>query len=105
MSQDKSSNLATIHAKIVDGLGHRKVNIKPHDCKLCGPKSICNVSTSSRNACLLERTMRKGEINSLNDDDTSILLPKEASKHNIIHFDNQKAGGEKSVIKCDTCDV
>ena len=86
MARDKSSNLATIHAKIVDGLGHRKVPIKPPDCNLCVKRSTCNLSTSSRNACLLERTLTKEDINSLGANDTadeapcsSILLPKVAS--------------------------
>ena len=34
MALDKSSNFTTIHAKIVDGLGHRKVPIKPNYCNL-----------------------------------------------------------------------
>ena len=96
-ARDKSSNLATIHARIVDGLGQRKVPIKPHDCLICGQKSTCNLSTSSRNACLLERTLTKKDINSLgeneNDDEancSSILLPAAASNKTIFHFEKSQ---------------
>ena len=78
--------------------------IKPHDCNLCGKKSTCNLSTSSRNACLLERTLSKEELESLdtnkNADEacSTILLPTTASNKKIIHFEkSQRPGRDKSV--------
>ena len=102
MARDKNSNLATIHARIVDGLGSRKVPIKPHDCNLCGKNATCNLSTSSRNACLLEKTLKKSDINEMNENEnddaiatSSILLPSVASKAIINNTDKSKTRGLK----------
>ena len=54
-ARDKSTQLATVHVKIVDGLACRKTKPKPHNCEICGNGSFCNLSTSSRNCCLLEK--------------------------------------------------
>ena len=96
-ARDKGSNLATVHAKIVDGLGSRKVAIKPHDCNLCGKNSTCNLSTSSRNAGLLERTLKKGDIEKMNESESdeaaatsSILLPSVSSSRHFIMNDESK---------------
>ena len=66
-SRNVSSNIATVHVKICEGLSQRKQALKPHSCLICGPKSLCNLATSSRNLCLLERHVKIDLINNIAD--------------------------------------
>ena len=99
-SRDASKNLATVHVKLCEGLSQRKQALKPHDCNICGPKSLCNLATSSRNLCLLERHVKKDYIQELSDKDNSngngknstvILLPDEAG-----FISNKNSGPERN---------
>lgn len=55
-SRDKNTSLDTVRVKIVEGSATKKTQPKPHKCLICGDKSLCNLSTSSRNCCLLEKS-------------------------------------------------
>jgi len=66
-SRNASSNIATVHLKLVEGLAQRKQALEHHNCVICGPKSLCNLVTSSRNLCLLERHEKRDFIDKLAD--------------------------------------
>ena len=92
-SRNASSNIATVHLKLVEGLAQRKQALKPHNCVICGPKSLCNLATSSRNLCLLERHVKRDlidklaestELNDKGKNSTVILLPKESFRTPIL---------------------
>ena len=92
-SRNASSNLATVHVKSVEGLAQRKQALKPHNCVICGPKSLCNLATSSRNLCLLERHIKRDlidkladstELNEKGNNSTVILLPNESFRTPIL---------------------